>query len=177
MKKLSEYVVRFEGLKTGSHHFEWEVGEKFFEDFGDVEFRRGKFHVELELQKENTMLILNFPLKGTFSCSCDLCLEEIEMPVENEGRLIVKFASEPEESDGEIIFLRHGDHELDLRQTIYEMIATSIPFRRTCADVGKQCDPEMLRRIKESQGTDNENQPEWKEGGSPWDVLKSLKIN
>ncbi len=177
MKKLSEYVVQFEGLKTGSHRFDWEVEEKFFEDFGDVEFGRGKFQVELDLQKENTMLVLSFHIRGTFPCSCDLCLEEIQMPVNHEDRLIVKFSSEPEEPDAEIIFLRHGEYEIDLRQPIYEMIATSIPFRRTCADVGKKCDPEMLRRIEESLGPDTDGQTDGEDGASPWDVLKSLKDN
>lgn len=175
MKKLSEYVVQFEGLKTGSHRFDWEVDEKFFEDFGDVEFGRGKFHVELDLQKENTMLILNFHIHGSFSCSCDLCLEEIHMPVEHEDRLIVKFGSGDEEPDAEIIFLRHGEYEIDLRQPIYEIIATSVPFRRTCADVGKTCDPEMLRRIGQPQGTTLESENQAEEGESPWDILKSLK--
>jgi uncharacterized metal-binding protein YceD (DUF177 family) len=96
------------------------------------------------------------------------------MPVEHEDRLIVKFGSGEEEPDAEILFLRHGEYEIDLRQPIYEIIATSVPFRRTCADVGKTCDPEMLRRIGKAQGTTESTSPE-EEGESPWDILKSLK--
>ena len=94
MRVLSEYTIQFEGLKQGTHLFEFEVDNKFFEEFDCLEFDKSAFKVEVELEKRSTMLLLNFTFNGSFSVPCDRCLDEVEIQVEGEERLIVKFGEE-----------------------------------------------------------------------------------
>lgn len=178
MKKSDEFLVQFEGLKLGSHHFDWEIGETFFDDFGEVEFSRGSYRVDMELLKQNNMLILEFDIRGTLPCSCDLCLEDITVPVVHSDRLVVKFAAEPQEATEEMVVLRHGEYELDVKQFIYEFIAVSLPLRRTCADAGQTCNAAMLEKLSEFNLTPpgQAEEPETDEDGeNTWEALKSLK--
>lgn len=178
MKKSDEFLVQFEGLKLGSHHFDWEISETFFDDFGEVEFSQGSYRVDMELLKQNNMLILEFDIQGSLPCSCDLCLEDITMPVAHQDRLVVKFSSEPQEATEEMVVLSHGDYEIDVKQFIYEFIAVSVPPRRTCADAGKTCNAAMLDKLSEFNLTEPESdepsEPE-DDTDSTWDALKSLK--
>lgn len=177
MKKSGEFLVQFEGLKQGSHHFDWEIGSTFFDDFGGVEYNNVHFKVDMELLKQSTMLILDFNIEGSFECSCDLCLEDIQMPVTYQDQLVVKFAAEPQEATEEMVVLQHGDYEIDVKQFIYEFITISLPLRRTCADAGKSCNPAMLDKLSEFNLVEPESAEESPEESedSPWDALKSLK--
>jgi len=178
MKKSDEFLVQFEGLKLGSHHFDWEINETFFDDFGEVEFGKGRFKVDMELLKQNNMLILEFDINGSFPCQCDLCLDDIEVPVSHGDRLVVKFAAEAQDPTEEMVVLRHGDYEINVRQFIYEFIAVSLPQRRTCADAGKTCNAAMLDKLSEFNLTEPETPaaPDAEDGeDSTWDALKSLK--
>lgn len=180
MKKSDEFLVQFEGLKLGSHHFDWELDETFFDGFGEVEAAKGSYRVDMELLKQNNMLILEFDLNGTLPCSCDLCLDDITVPVEHSDRLVVKFAAEAQEPTEEMVVLRHGDYEIDVKQFIYEFIAVSLPLRRTCADAGKTCNAAMLEKLSEFNLTEPEAaEPSEPDGhtdtDSTWDALKSLK--
>lgn len=178
MKKSDEFLVQFEGLKLGSHHFDWEIDNTFFDDFGEVEFSQGNYRVEMELLKQNNMLILEFDIKGSLPCSCDLCLDDITVPIAHSDRLVVKFADEPQEPTEEMVVLRHGDYEIDVKQFIYEFIVVSSPLRRTCADAGKTCNAAMVDKLSEFNLTEPESSEpsEPEEGGeNTWEALKSLK--
>ena len=41
MKSLSDYNIKFEGLKQGTHFFEFDVDNTFFEEFDCFEFEIG----------------------------------------------------------------------------------------------------------------------------------------
>lgn len=178
MKKSDEFIVQFEGLKLGSHHFDWELGATFFDDFGEVEFGRGRFKVDMELLKQNNMLILEFDIRGTFPCSCDLCLEDITLPVSHGERLVVKFSSTEEGATEEMVVLPHGAHEIDVKQFIYEFISVSLPLRRICADAGATCNAAMLEKLSEFNLTEPgpSDSPETEENeDETWNALQSLK--
>lgn len=177
MKKSDEFLVQFEGLKQGSHDFDWEIKQTFFDDFGEVEFDESHFKVDMVLTKQSTMLILDFVINGSISCSCDLCLEDITMPVSHEEQLIVKFSSAEEGATEEMVVLPHGAHEINVKQFIYEFILVALPLRRTCKDAGKTCNPKMLEKLSEFNLTEPEGsqEPEQEDESSTWDALKSLK--
>lgn len=180
MKKSDEFIVQFEGLKLGSHHFDWEINESFFDDFGEVEFGKGQFQVDMELTKQNNMLILEFDVKGKVPFPCDLCLEDIHVSVSHKEQVIVKFSSDAPESTDDMVVLGIHAHEIDVKQFIYEFIAISVPFKRTCDKPGQtaSCNKEVLKHLSAfelSETATTEEEPGENGDGSPWDGLKSLK--
>jgi hypothetical protein len=148
---LDTYTLKFKGFPFGTHHFEYTVDDTFFAEFEGSEIHRGKVRVEVEANRQSSMLTLDFRMEGDVEVVCDRCLGEFRMPVAYAGRLLVKFTEEPSESDGEIVWLHPMEGELNLAQYIYESIVLSLPFQRIhpLDEQGNPtCDPEMLKRFR-----------------------------
>lgn len=131
-------------------------------------------HVELD--KQETMIILDFKITGTIDLSCDRCLAEYPQRIETEERAIAKFGEEEiSDDDADIITLSKNDHEINIAGLIYEYINVTVPFVAVCGYEGETeyCDKEMLGRLNDlgSKAGDQDN-----EGADPrWDALKKIK--
>ena len=55
LKDLSEYNIKFEGLKQGVHFYEFTVDNEFFAGFDCFEFDKSAINVELEFKKQSTI--------------------------------------------------------------------------------------------------------------------------
>ena len=51
MKKLKEFTIQFVGLKTGRHHYDYQIDDQFFEHFEYDDFNHVDVKVDLELEK------------------------------------------------------------------------------------------------------------------------------
>ena len=131
----------------------------------------------LELDKQETMLILQFHIFGTIRLDCDKCLSEFDAPIDVKERQIVKFAEDDLESDDlEIIMLNRSESEIDVSTMIYEFITVSVPYIKICEEngTGVQCDQEMIERLnKLSVG--NQAEEEKTTDDPRWEALKELK--
>ena len=146
MDAAKGYSIAYKGLKNGSHDFSFKVGGAFFGAFGSVDIKDGECGVSVALVKSETQLSLDVSIHGGVVVACDRCLEDCRIPVDFEGRLLVRFSNEPQEYDGEVLWLAPGEDEVDLAQYIYESIVLSLPYQRVHPESG--CDPEMLRRFR-----------------------------
>jgi uncharacterized metal-binding protein YceD (DUF177 family) len=148
---LDKYTLRFKGLSVGTHRFEYAVDDDFFAEFEGSEIHRGRVGVTVDVNRQPSMLILDFRMKGEVVVPCDRCLEEFPMPVEYTGTLLVKFAEDLPESDGEVLWLYPVESEVNLAQYIYESIVLSLPYQRVHpldAQGNPTCNPEMLKRFR-----------------------------
>jgi uncharacterized metal-binding protein YceD (DUF177 family) len=159
------------GIKEGHHTFEFEIGKTFFDLFEESEIREGRLSVVVRLEKTSTHIDMGFSISGEVKICCDRCLEMFSHPVSCVNRLLVKFGNEMDDSDPEIITIPRDEHELDIKQYIYEFIVLALPIKRIHpdnADGISGCDPEMLRKLKEHLVEDEA-------GNDPrWDELKKL---
>ena len=171
------YSIAYKGLKNGAHDFRFRVGGAFFEACGSTEIKGGDCDVEVTLAKAETQLVADVVIRGAVVVACDRCLEDCRVPVDFAGRLLVKFSDEPCEYDGEVLWLRPGEDEVDLAQYIYESIVLSLPYQRVHPD--GECDPEMLRRFRIVSGEEfaaieaRTGEPDRK--GSAWEKLAELR--
>ena len=177
MKALKQFSIPFSGLKLGKHQFDFEIDKSFFDAFEYSLVKDGALKVTLELDKQETMLILNFHILGTIQLNCDKCLAEFAQPIEIEERQIVKFAEDELESDDlEIIVLNRKESEIDVSEMIYEFINVSIPYINICeqAETDQKCDPEMIATL-EKLASGNVEKEEEKSDDPRWEALKKLK--
>ena len=177
MKALKQFSIPFSGLKLGKHQFDFEIDKSFFDAFEYSLVKDGALKVTLELDKQETMLILNFHILGTIQLNCDKCLAEFAQPIEIEERQIVKFAEDELESDDlEIIVLNRKESEIDVSEMIYEFINVSVPYINNCEQAGtdQKCDPEMIATL-EKLASGNEEEQEDKIDDPRWEALKKLK--
>ncbi len=177
MKKLNEFLIPFIGLKLGKHQFEYQINKAFFESFDYDEFESADIKVSVVFDKKSTMLELNFKHKGTIHVPCDLTNEMFDFPIKGKLKVIVQFGEEYNDDNDELLILPHGEHEINISQIIYEMIALSIPFRKVHPGVKDgTLDSEALRKLNELRVEEiKEENNNTEDNIDPrWDKLKQL---
>lgn len=174
MKQLDEFLIPFAGLKLGKHQFEFQIGKSFFEDFNFDEYDDVQVKVQVILEKKSTLLELTFKHQGTVNVLCDLTGEPFDLPIKGKINLVVKFGEEFNNDNDELLILPHGEHQLDVKQYIYEMIVLSVPQKKVHPGVKDgSLQSEALEKLKSlSVG---EPKPEKESETDPrWDQLKKL---
>ena len=175
MKRSGKYVINFGSLPKGIHEFVFEVNDEFFEKFENSIVQKATADVLVTLEKEDTMLMLDFTIEGTVTLPCDRCLEEMNVEIEGYNELIVKFGDTPEEESDDVIVIPNKAHELDLSQFIYEFISMLIPLRNVHPDdengIGT-CNPEALKNLEKYKIHEEE-----KPVDPRWEALKKINPN
>ncbi|MGV3658351.1 MAG: YceD family protein [Chitinophagaceae bacterium] len=173
MSNRREYEIAFVGLKPGVHIFEYDVNDKFFEDFQEQDFKDCKAHVKLHLDKSSsTFMMLRFEMGGSVDVTCDRCSNNLPLQLFDEFTVTVKMVENPEvandqEEDPDVYYISKGESHLDVKGWIYEFINLSIPMTKTCEYEnmdGPYCSPEareLLNRMR-AEKEEKEN-PIWKD--------------
>ncbi len=173
MKSLKNYSIPFTGLALGKHLFEFEIKDAFFDEFDYSLVKKADLKCVVELEKQETMLILDFKITGTIDATCDRCLSQYPQVLDIQEQQIAKFSDEDITEDDEIITLGKSEHEIMLAGLIYEYINVAVPFILVCNDEGNTpyCDKEMLDSLNKLTENNEQN-----ESTDPrWDTLKKFK--
>lgn len=171
-----EFIIPFVGLNPGEHHYEFHIGNEFFENLEYSEIQKGDAEVKLTLNKQTNMMIFNFELKGTVEVICDRCGDDLNLPIESNQQLIVKLNAESFEDNDDIVSLPASEYEFDVSHYIYEYIILALPARRIHGEAEgdeSQCDEEVLKKLEEvaPKATEKKND----EIDPRWAALKDLK--
>ncbi len=175
MNPIKQFSVPFTGLKLGTHEFEYELDGRFFDAFEYSLIKEGNLKVSMELEKQETMLILRFKVMGTVNLDCDKCLAAFPLPINLYERQIVKFEDDELGSDDEeIISLSRKETAIDISGILYEMINVAVPYIKNCDQAGKECDQEMIKRLEELS-IENQQEENAQSSDPRWEALNKLK--
>ena len=166
---LKQFVIQFSGLKTGLHEYKFELVDLFFEQYNIEDVTGGNVHVDFSLLKRETMMELNFKFNGTLITSCDRCLDSMNLPIEGERELLVKFGETTSDEDDELLVLGYEAYQIDIAPYIYEFITLEFPLRKVHDET--ECNQDVIDRLSPEV---NEQQEE-NESSNMWDKLKELK--
>jgi uncharacterized metal-binding protein YceD (DUF177 family) len=172
LKSLRTYSIPFTGLKLGKHQFDFTVDDAFFAEFDYSLVKKANLQCSVELDKQETMIILDFDIKGTIEAACDRCLAPYQQPLHITEQQIARFSEEPVDEDDEIITLSKNDHEINIAGLIYEYINVAIPFISVCENGGEtsSCDEEMIAKLNSLASKDEQTE----DTDPRWDVLKKI---
>ncbi|HLG36238.1 MAG TPA: DUF177 domain-containing protein [Bacteroidia bacterium] len=148
MKKPEGYTIQLAGLSAGQHTFDFIADDKFFARYDQSIVQHGKVDVTVTLLKQERVMILDFSYEGWVQLTCHRCLEEFDLPLVGDNRLLVKWGTHTEEESDEIITIASGESSLDVSQYIYEYINLMIPLRTVHpddADGNSLCNKETLQ--------------------------------
>lgn len=165
MKRLNEFLIPFVGLKEGKHQFDFQIDKKFFDAFEFDEYEDASIAVTVILEKKITLMQLHFSCKGAVTVPSDATGEDIDLPIEGQFNIIVKFGQEFDDSHDEILILPQEAYQLDLKQYIYELIVLSVPLRRVMPDESELESEEEY--LEEEKNYEQDVDPRW-------DQLKKL---
>jgi len=173
MKHLKEFKIPFIGLKQGSHLFEFDIDNTFFENFGFDEYLESNISVDVDFLKKPTLFELTFTIKGSVKVICDISLEPYNQEIESTYSLIVKFGEEYNDENDEILIIPHEAYEVDLSQFIYEFIVLSVPNKRIHPKViDGSLDSETIKRLKDLEIKEEATATDTVD--PRWDKLKDL---
>jgi len=177
MSALKQFNIPIRGLKTGFHEYEFSIDQDFFSEFEGSPIQKGGFEVKFILDKREDMLVLTFDFKGSMSTDCDRCLANINLPMQANEDLIVKYADEANEEDV-VIYISRETTELNVAKYLYESIILAMPVTNVynCEEEKENvCDLEMLKYLENK--AEKEQEEKLSDGDSPWDALKDFNKN
>ena len=169
-----KFIIPLSGLTAGRNEYFWHAGKEFFETFENTEILDAEFDTTVVVEKSGRYVGVDCDVAGTLVVECDRCLGELQMPVDVEIRLSVKYGSEEssdehQEGEREVIFVPEDNAELDLSQIVYDYVCLSLPMQR-CHEPG-ECDPAAMKYFGAS-----EEEPEVEEDdmANPFAALKDM---
>ncbi|HHM21446.1 MAG TPA: DUF177 domain-containing protein [Bacteroidetes bacterium] len=151
MNVLDQFSIPVSGLRNGLHGYDFDIGDEFFRAFEKSSVRQGSVQVHLAFEKREDMYLLTFTLSGKVTATCDRCLDDFALPIEDIRHLLVKFDVEPWE-DADVVFIEKGTISLNVASYIYEFIHLAMPMIKTHENAGDDCNPEMLKYLDRTDG-------------------------
>ena len=177
MDPLITYSIPVKGLHNGIHQFEFQIDRFFFRNFENSPIAESDIQLKLELDKSSDMYVLQFDLEGTVRTQCDRCAADIDLPVSDSQRLLVKFSLEEQPEEAEVVYINPETPQLNVAKYIYEYICLAIPLFKVydCEnDNPRPCNEEALRFLNNGGHTEEEAEQEKEEPNPIWDELKKL---
>lgn len=172
MSCLESLKIDLKGLKEGDSVLDFHLDDDYFKAIGGSEVRRGAVDVRLTIHRTIDFYELDFHSEGTVRVQCDICLDDMEQPVEADSRLTAKFGDEYAEDD-DLITVCEDEGVLDVSWFVYEFIALAIPMRH--AHGPGRCNPEMMQAIEKYSASGNSGDGEEASVDPRWNELKKLK--
>ena len=153
--------------------FFWKAGKEFFDSFENSEVLDAHLDADVRVEKSGRYIGVDCDVTGRVTVECDRCLDELDMPIDVEIRLSVKYGSEDgsdeQSSDREIVFIPETDAELDMSQIIYDYVCLSLPMQRVHEE--GSCNPEAMKYFCHPEGVEEET---GECGNSPFSALKDM---
>ncbi len=165
MNTLKEYRIPYLGLKAGNHRYEFQLTDVFFDEFELSEIQGSDLQVEVDLEKQSTMIVIHTHLSGDVQSECDHCGDPLTLSIRTEQQLVVKFGNETSEQDDDILILGPNEHEIDLAQYFYEYAHLALPARKAHANES-DCNQQVLQQLAKYKVDQTAN--------TQWAALKNL---
>ena len=192
MAKFSLYKIPLKTLAPGVHTYEYELDRKFFEAIDGEEDKNGNVNVILNVRRTSSSFELNFDIEGVIKVSCTRCLDDMNLDVDTESRLIVKFGSEYSEESDEIVIIPEVEGEINIAWFLYEFIALTIPIKHV--HPRGECNRTVSSKFKKHQAVsadddeddsddiiDDDSEPQEDEDTPQtdprWDTLREINLD
>jgi uncharacterized metal-binding protein YceD (DUF177 family) len=161
-------------LTAGKNEFFLHAGKEFFDSFENEEIFNADLQVRILIEKSGRYIGVDCDIEGEVTVECDRCLEMLDMPIDVQVRLSVKFGQEEvselgQDSEREVIFVKEDEAELDMSQIVYDYACLALPMQRTHED--GECNPDTMKYYGspvESEDSDNED------AENPFAALKNM---
>ena len=128
MSEQNHYIIDLKRLPVGTHSFDIQLDDAFFESLEKSEILRGSVACKATLNLREEDYQLNIAVQGTVFVVCDRCLDPMPIEINDEQEI---FSEDEEESLS----------TLDLTWLAYEIVSINIPIVH-CHQPG-ECNQQM----------------------------------
>lgn len=152
--------------------YQYALDDTFFASFPSSDIKSGNLVCRVTVRAADCFHELLFHIEGTVTVPCDRCLDDLELPVTADNRLVVKFGEETSDDD-DLMFVDEENPVVDVSWLMYEFVVLSLPMRHTHEE--GQCNAAMTGFIT---GSDDSGEASPGEGDNPvdprWSTLATL---
>ncbi len=166
--------IDIKNLSEGDTIVDACLDDAFFASIEGSEMSRGDVHVEVSIRKTLHFSEIHFHATGTVTVACDRCLDPMDIPVDTESVIAVKYGSEHSE-DENFIIVTEDEPFVDLAWCVYESLALSLPVKHVHAP-GK-CNPAMINVLKEHSATRSDDTVTEEDIDPRWKALAKLQLD
>lgn len=173
MCSLGQLEIDLRDLAEGETSLNIALGDKFFEALEDAEIKRGDVAVNLTIRRSGAYFDVRMHIDGRVFVPCDICLDDMQQPIEAECQLAARLG-DTEGASEETICIDEADGVLDLSWSAYESIALAVPTRHVHEE--GQCNPDMERLLQQySASAQNADHKDDSAIDPRWSELEKLK--
>ena len=115
MSENNHYIIDLQRLPIGSHSFDFQLDDDFFEQLEKSEILRGDVTCKATLNLREEDYQLSIAVRGTVFVVCDRCLDPMPIEIDDEQEIF----SEDEETN---------DQMVNLSWLAYEIVSINIPI-------------------------------------------------
>lgn len=146
MGRFDKYKIDLKGMHESTMNCAFELDNQFFIDIDGPEVSKGKVHVALTVKKlmGDNAFELFFQTEGVIQVPCDRCLDDMDLDVSTQDKVMVKLGADYAE-DGDWVIVPEEEGDINVAWFIYEFIALSIPMKHVHAP-GK-CNKAMAGKL------------------------------
>ena len=142
------FIIPLNGLTAGKNEFFLHAGKEFFDSFDNEEIFDADLQIRVLVEKSGRYIGVDCDIDGEVTVECDRCLDMLDMPIDTQVRLSVKFGDEEalevgQDGEREVIFVKEDEAELDMSQIVYDYACLALPMQRT-HEPG-ECNPDAMK--------------------------------
>ena len=174
--KLTAYNIPIFHLVDGISTYNFEFKDDFFALFDYHELKKGKVKLQVNLDKNEHLVVATFAFDGFVELICDRTLDAFEYPLTTQNELVFRYGdSEKELADDTIQITKTTEH-INIAQWAYEFIVLGLPLKKLHPRFKDEDDDDSeFRLIYSSDDFVEEDLEEEENKNSPWNILNKLK--
>lgn len=158
MGKFTPYNVELASLKDGHYEQDFECDTEFFKNMEHTGIQKSDVKVHLDLEKRNGIYDCTFHCKGTVTVPCDRCLDPLDIDVDTDYHILVKYGEEYNDASEELLVIPQSNTYLNVSYMLYDTILLSIPLRHV-HPTGK-CNRAMAAALHKHRPTGSDEEAE-----------------
>ena len=121
MSEQNHYIIDLKRLPIGTHQFDIQLNNDFFESLEKSEILSGEVAATAVLNLREEDYQLNIAVRGTVFVVCDRCLDPMPLEINDEQEIF-------SENEEDISDFKFQNSNLDLTWLAYEIVSINIPI-------------------------------------------------
>ena len=176
MTNLQDFAIDIYKLTNKVYTYQYAIDESFFAHFEGNQLDKGQLTANVTLDKQQTLIVARFVIKGTLTLVCDRSLEEFDYPLHTEQTLVYQYGEEEEELTDEIVVITRHTQQINVAQPIYEFVVLAVPMKRLHPRYAQDDQPFFEGEIVFSSSSEATTDVATETTADPrWEALKKLK--
>lgn len=166
-----DFHLDIKTLPIGKSTLEYRLNDDYFEKSDYHSDVSGDILVEIEVDRQTSVVKLSVSIQGTVYVPCDRCLKNMSLDISSEQTINMKLESNGNLLNSDELDIEYHEGIIDVEPLLNEEILLSIPIRKVHPD-GK-CDKEMSE-IFEKYSKNREPNDKKTEVDPRWSALKNI---